>query len=369
MITNNQTDNIDFQSESTNKMSVLELVLILKETFNYLLSKWLIILLFCLLGGALGFLYAYLKKPIYTASTTFVLEEGDKGGGLSSLGGIAAVTGIDLGGGGGGLFQGDNLLELYKSRTMIEKTLLSPMQEDSSKLLVDRYLSFNPIEVSIKGSSSSLKDFRQLDSLKNKRLRDSLLGEIVSNIKKSYLVVGKLDKKLSVIKVDVNSTDELFAKDFNDQIVQNVNEFYKQTKTKKSMANVKILQDKTDSVRGMMNSAIYSSVKVADATPNINPTRQVERIAPMQRSQFSAETNKAVLGTMLQNLEMSKLSVLKETPLIQTVDKPIYPLYKERFSKSKGIAIGVIISGLLSVMFLIIRRFLINLMKEGAAKS
>lgn len=367
MTTNNQTDNSDFQPESTNKMSLLELVVIIKETFNYLLAKWLIILLFCLIGGALGFFYAYTKKTIYTATTTFVLEEGDKSSGLSGLGGIAAVTGIDLSGGGGGLFQGDNLLELYKSRTMIQKTLLSPMQEDSSKLLIDRYLSFNSVRV-YKISSSDLRSFNQIDSLRNKRLRDSVLGDIFSDIKKNYLIVGKLDKKLSVIKVDVNSQDELFAKEFNDQIVQNVNEFYKQTKTKKSMANVKILQDKTDSVRRMMNSAITASAKVSDATPNINPTRQVQRVAPMQRSQFSAETNKAVLGTMLQNLEMSKLSVLKETPLIQTVDKPIYPLYKERFSRTKGIAFGVIIFGFFTVVFLIIIRFFVNLMKEGAEK-
>ncbi|MNQ86252.1 hypothetical protein D3C85_1014400 [compost metagenome] len=150
----------------------------------------------------------------------------------------------------------------------------------------------------------------------------------------------------------------MFSKEFNNQIVKTVNEFYKNTKTKKSLENVTILKEKTDSVRAIMNGAIFTAVAITDATPNLNPTRQVQRMVPVQRSQYTAETNKAVLSELIKNLEMTRMSLLKETPLIQLVDSPIYPLTKEQFGKSKGIIFGGLIGGILVCIYLILRRML-----------
>ena len=350
----------------SDEISLKELILKIQEWWRYLLSKWVVILIFGLLGGILGFGYAYLKKPIYTATTTFVLEDEKGGGGLGNLAGLASMAGVDLNGGGGGIFQGDNILGLYKSRTMLEQTLLTAIEIDGKKqLLVDRYIDFNDLR---KGwaknpSLANLKfTFGSLPSnasfLKPNRLRDSVLGVIVNDVRKNYLMVAKPDKKLSTIQVDVKAKDELFAKSFNNALVKNVNEFYVNTKTKKTLQNVKILQQKTDSVRAVMNGAIYAAVAVADATPNLNPTRQVQRVVPAQKAQFSAETNKSILGEMVKNLELTKMALLKETPLIQVIDQPIYPLTKEGFGKAKGIIFGGLIGGFLICIYLIVRRML-----------
>ena len=161
---------------------------------------------------------------------------------------------------------------------------------------------------------------------------------------------------MSTIQVDVKAKDEVFAKAFNDALVKNVNEFYINTKTKKTLNNIRIFQTKTDSVRSVMNGAIYTAVAVADATPNLNPTRQVQRVAPAQRAQFSAETNKAILAEMVKNLELTKMTLLKEMPLIQVIDQPVYPLKKDKIGKAKSILLGGILSGFIICLFLILRR-------------
>lgn len=304
----------------------------LKHWWVYLGTKRTVLFAVVLVAGLLGLAYGYLKKPVYVATTTFVLENGESGGGgLSQYMGIASMMGIDLGGsGGGGIFQGDNIIELYKSRNMIERALLHPLESDSTQLLIDRYLRFNNYSKWFNDhqlANTTFSTYQQL--LKEKRafrLRDSIMAIAVEKINKYNLSVGKPDKKLDIIKVDVKAKDEIFAKEFNDQIVKNVNDFYVQTKTKKSLDNVSILQQKTDSVRRVMNGEIYSAVAVADATPNLNPTRQVQRMAPVQRSQFSAETNKTILAELVKNLEMAKFNLRKETPLIQVIDAPILPL-------------------------------------------
>jgi len=355
------------QNSGNNEISLKELILKIREWWRYLWSKKWIIIAAGVLGALLGIGYSFMKKPIYTATTTFVLESGDKGGGLGAYAGVASMMGIDLGSGGNDMFQGDNILDFYKSRKMIEKTLFNPVDSTSKQPLIEKYIEINKLREGW-SKNTKLKSLRfnvgDYELVKRDRLRDSVIGSIVNSINKFYLSVDRPDKKLSKIQVDVKSTDEMFAKRFNEELVKNVNDFYVQTKTGKSLANVAILQRKTDSVRAVMNGAIYNAAAVSDATPNMNPTRQVMRVAPIQKAQASAETNKAILSSLIQNLEMSKMSLMKETPLLQIVDGPTYPLNKERFGKAKGILVGGVVAGLLTLLTLIIRRLYKNIMNS-----
>ena len=228
------------------------------------------------------------------------------------------------------------------------------------QLLIDYYIQFNNLR-KVWNEKIELKNlnFELHRGEKFNRTQDSILGVMVKTINGGFLTISKPDKKLSIIKVEVKAQDEFFAKAFNDQIVQNVNDFYVQTKTKKAIDNLDILQHQTDSVRNVLNGAIYATAAVADATPNLNSTRQVLR-APALRSQFNAEANKAILTQLVQNLELAKLSLRKETPLIQIIDKPIFPLAKTKLSIRKALMIGGFIGVLISIIYLVIKKILIH---------
>lgn len=346
---------------SDENASLRALILSIQDWTQYFLSKWRLIFLSGLLGGALGLGYAFLNKPVYTATTSFVLEEGNQGGGLRSYAGLASTFGVDLGGGGGGLFEGENILELYRSRNMITQTLLTEVELNGKKqLLVDRYIQFNELRENW-DEKPALKNIKfKPDNIystpQQQLLHDSIMGTIVYTIDKSYLSAVKKDKKLNILYVKVTSPDELFSMAFNQRLVENVNNFYLDTKTKKSLENVAILQAKTDSVRTIMTGAINRAVVIADATPNQNPTRMAQRLAPIQNAKLNGEIHQQVLGTLLQNLELAKISLLRETPLIQIVDFPVLPLTKEKTSKIKSIIVGGIAVGLLFLFFLTIRR-------------
>lgn len=354
------------QVKNKQDIALKEFVIKIQDWFKYLLSRWYVFLIASIVGLIIGFFYARSKEPIYTATTTFVLETGDQGGGMAQYAGMAALVGIDLGGKGDGIFQGDNLLELYKSRKMIEAALLIPSKSDSSRFLIDSYLQLTKAKDLWKEKSPALLkiDFKVQPDPLMKRSRDSIIQRAVIDINKNNLVVSKLDKKLSIIKVDVNSPDEVFSKEFNEAIVDQVNTFYIKTKIKKSLDNIDILQHKTDSVRAVMNGSISVSAEIVDATPNLNPTRQAQRLIPTQRSQFSAETNRAILGQLVQNLEMSKMGLMKEAPLIQVVDNPIYPLQKNVLSKFIGGIIGGILFAIIAFIGLIFTKLFKDIFNE-----
>jgi len=343
------------------EVSIRDLILSVSAWFRFIRSRWIALLFAGLIGGAVGLGYAYVKTPLYTATTTFVLESGDSKGGIGRLAGVAALAGIDLTGDAGGLFQGDNILELYRSRTMIVHTLLSRAETDSSQLLIERYLNFTKLNKNWeKDSVLSKLDFSQAPSQLTsdvERARDSVLSRLANEIRDNILVVEKPEPKLSIIKVDVVSPDEVFSKAFNDNLVKRVNDFYIQTKTKKTVQSIALLEAKVDSVRRVMESAIYSAIKVSDATPNLNPTRQVQRAVPAQEAQFTAEANKAILSQLIQNLELSRMTLAQEQPLIQIVDQPVYPLPVNRLGKLKGIVSGGILAVFFTLLFLIISRW------------
>jgi hypothetical protein len=165
------------------------------------------------------------------------------------------------------------------------------------------------------------------------------------------LSVAKIDKKLSILKITVNSENELFSKAFTEALVSMVSNFYVETKIKKSVENVAILQHQTDSIRNQLNLAISGVAQSNDAIPNLNSARQVLRSSGQQR-QIDVQANTAILTELVKNLELSKLSLRKETPLIQVIDRPVLPLPLERFGKAKGILLGGLLSGFLLVIFL-----------------
>lgn len=343
------------------EISLKELILKIQEWWRYLLSKWLVILIAGLLGGALGLFYSIYKKPTYTATLTFVLEE--EGGGMGNLGGLASMAGFSIANGGGnGLFKGDNIFEIYKSRTMLTKTLLSSSSLNDS-LLIDRYIQFNDLRTSwVKDTQLTNLSF-SIPIEKFTLKHDSVLGQIVASINSSNLNVSKLDKKTSLIQVSTTTTNEMFSKDFTEILVKNVNDFYVETKTKKALENLNILQQQTDSIRKELNSAIGSVAFAEDANPNANLARQILRV-PSSRKQVEVEANQAILTELVKNLEMAKISLRNETPLIQIIDEPVLPLGKERFSKVKAVLLGSFFSGVFIIICLFFRWQYLILMKR-----
>lgn len=354
-----ETDDQNAFLEDTGEVTLKEIFVRIKRNYLYLISKWKLILITAFIGGIIGFLYAYNTPIIYLSKSTFVLEDSQEGGTLGQYAGIASMVGIDLGGSAGGIFQGDNLIELYKSDMMIREVLLSEISINSSKeYLINRYIAFKNLRKKWDSRPQLIK-LNFVDNGLNasdQRLRDSLLTIFIDDIRSKYLDVFKPDKKLSIIEVDVKSPDEKFSRAFNDLIVEKVNDFYIKTKTKKSLSNLRILQNQTDSIRSALNSAIYGTASSIDVNPNPNRDRQVLKVAP-QRRQIDVEANKAILTELVKNLEVSKVSLRRETPLIQIIDQPIYPLKQIRKGKVITAIQFSIGFSLLAIIFLFFRKF------------
>ena len=349
-------DQNNIQQMDNDEISLKELLQKIKEWYLFLLTKWKLIIAIAFIGGIIGYTYAYFQKPIYKASLTFAMEdEKGGGGGLSGALGLASSLGIDLGSSGGGAFAGANLIELMKSRKLVEKTLLSPITVNGkTQSLADYYLEINEAK---KGWEEKplLKDISfpvNADRSKFTLQQDSILNNIFNAIVKTNLTIAQKDKKVSIISIEANSTNEIFAKTFCETIARETSEYYVEIKSKKSRTNVDILQHQVDSIRGELNGAITGVAAAADNVFNLNMAMNVKR-APSAHRQIDVQANTAILTQLVAQLELAKVNLRKETPLIQVIDQPILPLAKEKLGRLKSLILGGFLAGFLTVLYLV----------------
>ena len=349
-------NNMETQND---EITLKELLDKAKEWYSYLLFQWKIIVLAGVVGAALGLTYSISKKPIYTATLSFALED-EKSGGMSGALGLASSLGFDLGGSAGGMFTGSNLTELFKSRSMVEQTLMQPVLAGTDTISLAEFYIRTQEWRDQWNEKPKLKAIQFPPLTKRKyftRVHDSIIGKMYEDLSKTSLTVAQKDKKVSIISIDVKSENEVFAKAFSETLAQQVSDFYVNTRSKKARMNMAILQKQTDSIRAELNGAITGVAVANDNTFMLNPALNVNR-APSAKRQVDVQANTAILTELVKQTELAKVTLRKETPLIQVIDRPILPLPKEKFGKAKGIVLGGVLASFLIGLGLIIRKIL-----------
>jgi len=286
----------------------------------------LFLLSFLFAGGAI--LYAIFSPPRYQAQVNFVIEESKQNaGGLFSA--LAGQVGMDLSAvtGTSGLLAGDNVLQLLKSPTLLKKVLLSAHPIDSSHSLAFHYAKvygwedrFNKLATSgwklfpVNGISGTLG-----------RDQDSLLNLLSKRILEKELSVFKPDRKLSVFSLEVTTRDELLSQQISLRMIKEAADLYINTKTKRLRTNVERLQRKADSISVLLNKQTFSTAaanlfnaNVGDVTTSANLD-----ISAREKSMLSV-----VYADLNKSLEINRTALIQETPTIEVIDKPIFPLKK-----------------------------------------
>lgn len=350
--------------QQEDEVTLKSIILKIQEWVKYLLSKWIVIFLAGVICAGLGFFYAYRAKVNYRAKLTFVLED-SKQGGVGSYANLASQFGIDLGGStSSGVFAGDNIMGFMMSRLMVERTLLYPINVNGKVMsLADFYLKFNHIKDKwandplMKNFSLPPTNDRSTFTLQ----QDSVLNTIYEGILKGNLKIEKPDKKLSFIAVQCTSPNETFSKKFTEILVREATQFYIDTKIKRSKSNVDKLQAKADSLELLLNRKTYSAARAQDI--NMNPARRTATVN-LELDTRDKMVLQTMYGEVLKNLEISKMSMAEETPVIQIIDTPILPLEKVKFGKLKGLIMGGLLGGILATLYFLSKRIFADIMKD-----
>jgi hypothetical protein len=316
------------------------------------------ILLSCTLFSALGFIKVQFEKPKYCANLTFSLDQGnDKG----SISGLASQFGLSIGENVGGMFTGENLIELLKSRRIVEDVLLSPVSIDGdSVLLIDQFINTSPRFKDALGQDfgTSIKTNLPLN-----RVQDSVIGVVYNIILTESLQISKREDQLSFVTISYIGSNEEFAGAFVELLTNRATDYYIQTKMANSTANIAKLEQRVDSVSAELQAAM---VGYASSQDQNSFTVQSTAKVPSVQKQMKVTMLTTLYGELVKNLELSKTMAAREEPLITVIDRPHYPL-RVRESKLKSAAIGGVLGVFLTLVFLGARAFIQDLNKQAAA--
>lgn len=328
------------------QIKLTDIIELLKRFLAYLLSKYKLIVTTTFITTLISFGYWYFQEPNYKATATFIVEEGSsKGGGLS---GIASQFGIDigglLGGGSASLFSGENIFEIMKSKLIIEKVLTTNIQNPSDQkniLLADLYLEISGMRKQLNQKSIEFKNFKFVDGKNNNNiLYDSLMNVIYTRLITENLIIDKLNKKASIITISITSPSQLFAKNFTEKLLEQTSNLYIEIKTGNLSRSIAKIQHKADSLQNSLN--------------NIYDRSYINLSRPMEATNRDKTVTYTLYGEVIKNLETLKISLINQTPIIQVLDLPKYPLknlkYRLKILLLIGFAAGITLSSLIAIL-------------------
>ena len=368
-----QAEPIVVQDKSMTTASLSELILSARNWFIYLKSKWLILLIVTLLGIGAGITLSLTATRKYIAKATFVLDESGQDNGLSALSGGLSMLGVSTPG-DANLFAGDNLVWLYASDKMIGETLMQYMDSlTQPKLLLLKLLEIDDdlqdTERKIKEKDKNYTPIPQQIAQKDLTLSQRrILNAGINIIRKNYLTVKTEDKTTGIISVTFTSKSESFSEQFTKELVERVNKFYFNTKTKKAAEQVAILQKKVDEINAAMNTSMTEAAVATDNIPFPNPALQTLKVKP-QRKVVDVQVNSSIYTVMVQQLEAAKITLAKEAPLIQMIDDPKLPLATSKSNLPIYTIMGAFLAFFVGTMVLIIKKYYDNVLQESKIKN
>ena len=319
-----------------------ELKSVLHRFFNYFISMYKVVIYITLTCTILGFLYGKLQPSSYKATSTFIVED-KSGRGAGGLSGLASQFGIDAGGltgGGAGLFDGDNVLEIIKSRGIIEKVLLTKMDNASNpQTIADYYIQISDFKLAFESKNINTKSLNFIgltEGAKHTVLQDSILFILYNEVSKN-LTVEKRNKKSTIITLQVSSPDQVFSKTFAEELIKQTSDLYVDIKTGNLSKSISKIQKKADSLQNSLVGIYQNSFQ-------INMSRN-------DLSERDKTFSSTLYAEVVKNLETLKLSLINQTPVIQVLDTPKLPLFDQRIPGRYFLLIGFAVGFVFSILY------------------
>jgi uncharacterized protein involved in exopolysaccharide biosynthesis len=340
-----------------NTVALTDIIASAKSFIKFIRSKFKLLGLLIILCGLLGFVYYFITTPKYQATATFIVEEKSSNSGLAGMAGQLGFDISSLTGGNAGLFDGDNILEIIKSRNIIESVLLSKINVADSlnnKTLADLYYETSGLKNKLEGKNNELAslNFSNIkDGATHTITQDSVLYMMIEKINKENLNVQRTNKKGSIISINTVSSSPQFSKLFSERLLNETSEMYVKIKVGNLSSNITRLQNKADSLQALLNRTSYQSAALN--TFDANEAYKSSAV-PEEMSQRDKLVLNTLYAEVVKNVEILRISLINQKPIIQVLDLPKFPLVNQQKSFLLIELIGIFTGLVIGLLYLLL---------------
>ncbi len=352
--------NQTLQTVENDEITLKELILKIRLYAKEVLRRWYIpFLLAALFAG--GMFYLALKsKPQYLAKLSFMLNEGDKGGGA-----LAALAGsFGFGGGGGGESNLDKITYLAKSERILKTTLLTKTVVDGKEdYFANHFINVLELHKAWKKDTTGLQGFlfKRDDVEAFTRLENNALTRLVKVLIGKKGIYGcSFDKKSGILEMNLKTPNESLSINFIRQNFAGLSEFYINKITERERTNYEAIRAQKDSIYQVMKNKGSSAASFQDFNKGL--LFQGDRFKGDMMA-VDAKIAGTAYGEIMKSYAIADYSLRNNTPFISPIDQPVGPIEPEKKSKLTQLIIGVFLGAFLGTLYVVFAMILREAMK------
>lgn len=289
----------------------------------------------------------------------------DEGGGNSGLAGMLGQFG--LGGVRPVRYNLDKILELSKSRRVVQETLFAKGTVDGKEdFLINHIIRIYDINIPEDGRVREQPYQFLHDSIAGFSIYENSVLLAVYNLiigspqhPEDALLGADYNENTNIMSMTASTINEELSFVLAENAFESLSNYYISKAIEKSLKTYMIVSHKRDSVLGELRSKEYSLANFRDTNRGV--MMRVDNI-----SELRLQRDVAALSTMyaeiLKNAEVADFSLRNKTPFIQVIDQPILPIRPVTLSLWRQLAIGLIIGGLIGLLLVSARKLIRELM-------
>ncbi len=279
------------------------LVVVLMVWYDQMLKNKFKFLLFFVIGGVVGFSYAhFLKKVQYLSRLTFVIDRPSVNSEEEHLLHYSGVN--TTGNPSSKLLNGDNLRIILQSDMIIKGALLSPI-------------------IALKGRNLlSLLGKESLIPL-SATAKDSLTNMTIKKLKKSHLLVGKLEEMGSIYFIEMHHDQPLFCYYFPEKLMESLLKFYETEKSMELERYITTLRRQWVNIKDEIKNAQMVWYAKKNRSRNLvffEDQFLLEKLEKnIEEAQLKLKINEEIL-------DVAVYQQLRKSSFIHLIDTPVLPL-------------------------------------------
>jgi uncharacterized protein involved in exopolysaccharide biosynthesis len=344
------TDNTPSPSNSEDEIDLRDIILPIWRSRKQILTTAII---FAIIGGVIGFL----TPATYTASSTFLPQTAQAGGGLSgSLGGLASLAGINLSTGvmGGGEIPPSMYATILGSQPFRKRILDAKIFVNGDSISYRHYLKNKPSTVLgtiseytiglpgkvIGAMSSKDENSAALATDGLQPLSDEEFG--LQNIVASVVSISN-DKKEGIVSLTVVEGDPLVAAQVAQVTEQILQDWIIEYKIKNAKAQYDFIEKQFEAKQKEFFSIQEQLANYTDRNQNVLAASYLTRL---DRLQAEFDLVNTVYSELAKQKEQAAIQLSKDTPTFSILDPVRVP--KEKTGPKKSLyVLGAFFIGLI----------------------
>jgi hypothetical protein len=379
-------DKVEEIEEQSSEINLQDVIIIAREYLIEIKKKWYYCIPFIIAIGCY-YVYQHRKEGIkFPAGVTFMVNEEE---GADPTGGSIGALLKSFTGGGGGKEAGTGLekvLQLFKSKSIIEKSLFQKVKVDGKEDFVANHMmniyGLDKLCKEYEGIISSpawlapIKDLKtytfksnNVETFTNDEkimlivLYEAIAGNASAGI--SSMILPSLDDKSNIMRFGVTTKSQDLTIALLEGIFAQLSQFYVDQTVEKQSKIFEIVSKKRDSLSYVLTDADAALAKFEDSNRNLVwVTGELTKVK-LQRKARIAEI---MFGEVIKQQEMADFALRRKTPYVKIIDFARKPLRPVQMSPIRSAEISIGFGIILGAIFIILRKTIVAAWKIAQEK-